>query len=79
MKNFSTHLSELFQHAATSAFGITDAVDIAQSTFSDYQCNSALKLGKSLQKNPREVASLLITHLQDPDRLIAKTEIAGPG
>ena len=82
MQNLSSHLFSLFQEATKSAFGIEDPVEITQSTkesFGDYQCNSALKFAKNLSKSPREVASLLIQHLKDPDELIAKTEIAGPG
>lgn len=82
MNNLSTQLANLFQSATKAAFGIDEPVEITQSTketFGDYQCNSALKFAKSLGKNPREVAKLMIDHLKDHENLIEKTEIAGPG
>lgn len=63
-------------------------VEITQSTqekFGHYQCNSAMKLSKQLQQNPRQIAETILKHLDTtaPDNtnypLISKTEIAGPG
>jgi arginyl-tRNA synthetase len=52
---------------------VSDRPDLA-----DYQCNGALALGKSLQRNPREVASEIQSKLSVllPD---VEIEIAGPG
>jgi len=44
----------------------------------DFACNVALILGKQLQQNPREVATRLVTLLQDLPE-IQKIDIAGPG
>lgn len=45
---------------------------------SDFQCNGALALAKSARKNPREIATLIGTELeQDAD--FAKISIDGPG
>jgi arginyl-tRNA synthetase len=55
--------------------------DITQSTqpqFGHYQCNNALKLGKMLKRDPRQVAQEIIAHLS-PASMIQKLEIAGPG
>ena len=82
MQNLSTQLETLFQRATTKAFGINDLVEITQSTqqsFGHYQCNSALKFAKNLGKSPREVAKILIDHIQDPLKLVDNFEIAGPG
>lgn len=82
MQNLSTQLEILFQKATKDAFGLAEPVEITQSTkesFGDYQCNSALKFAKNLGKNPRDVAKLMIDHINDRDKLIEKMEIAGPG
>ncbi|HUQ54227.1 arginine--tRNA ligase [Lentzea sp.] len=44
----------------------------------DYQCNVAMSLAKKLGKNPREVASSIVEHLDAGDAVEA-AEIAGPG
>lgn len=49
-----------------------------QERFGHYQCNSAMKLGKALGKNPREVASCLIEKIT-LGPLIESLELAGPG
>jgi arginyl-tRNA synthetase len=46
--------------------------------FGDFQTNAALVLGKGLKKNPRDVATDLVTRLGSPD-FIDAPEIAGPG
>ena len=49
-----------------------------QASHGDYACNVAMQLGKSLKRNPREVAQAIVAALPASD-LIDKTEIAGPG
>ncbi len=49
-----------------------------QDKFGDYACNIALALAKQTNKNPRELAQLIIDNLPE-NQLINKTEIAGPG
>ena len=44
----------------------------------DFATNVAMLLCKSLSKNPREVATLIIENL-DKSQIVEKTEIAGPG
>jgi arginyl-tRNA synthetase len=58
--------------------------EITQSTqkqFGHYQCNSPLKLAKALKKNPRQVATELVSQMAlfIPSSMIEKLEIAGPG
>lgn len=78
-------LIDLFHRALILAFPTATVecsqVEITTSTqmqFGDYQCNSAMKLGKILGQPPRQIASIWLEHLPE-NTLIEKTEIAGPG
>ena len=44
----------------------------------DYQCNVAMSLAKRLGRQPREVAALIVEHLDTGD-LLETPEVAGPG
>jgi len=44
----------------------------------DYAANIAMKLGKIMQKNPREIAEQIVKNIPK-NSLISKVEIAGPG
>ena len=44
----------------------------------DFACNIAMMLARSVKKNPRQIASLLVENLLEAD-FITKVEIAGPG
>ncbi len=55
-----------------------EVVGCQNEKFGHYQCNDALKLGKSLQKPPREVAQKLLPLLQEKG-LFSQVEVAGPG
>src|SRR3954469_23909037 len=46
--------------------------------FGDYQANGCMALGKSLKKNPRELASLVAARV-DLEPLAGPPEVAGPG
>lgn len=60
-----------------------EIVHVADPKFGHYQCNNALKLGKALKKNPREVAQKIISFFElnqnSGQPFIQKIEIAGPG
>ncbi|MFA5283139.1 MAG: arginine--tRNA ligase [Bacilli bacterium] len=43
----------------------------------DYACNVALQLSKDLHKNPREIATIIVSNIDRSG--ISKIEIAGPG
>ncbi len=66
------YLTEAFKKAAIHAFPIwvnklTLPVEITQSTqdkFGHYQFNSAMRLAKMLQKNPRDVAQAIVQNLE---------------
>lgn len=51
----------------------------AQEAHGDFACNIAMQLARQERKAPRQVAELILAHLQDQKGLVAKTEIAGPG
>lgn len=85
MKSNIQILISLFQESMHCSFPLlpTDtAIEMTQSTqdkFGHYQCNSAMKLSKILQQNPRKIAETLIANLADSEGMISKLEIAGPG
>ena len=76
-------LSELTRHAFEEAFPGEDfsfvrVVPATDPKFGDYQCNDALKLAKSLRRNPREVGAAVAERLKGSD-VFEKVEVAGPG
>ena len=79
-------LTEQFKKAVLLAFpDLSDQkdlpIEVTQSTqekFGHYQFNSAMKICKLVQKQPREIAQAILNHLT-PGSMIEKTEIAGPG
>lgn len=53
-----------------------------QPKFGHYQCNSALKIAKALQENPRQVAKQIadaIDFYYQLNKMIERVEVAGPG
>ena len=91
MKSTLSILTDKFCQAMLTAFPqlieqkASLPVEIEQSTqekFGHYQCNSAMKLSKILQQNPRQIAEALIKHVDtnyDEKIMISRLEIAGPG
>ncbi len=84
------HLQRLLQQAARRAVEEVDAsqaerADAVQLTptktaeFGDFASNAALVLGKPLGKNPRELAASIARLLDDPDGIVDRIEVAGPG
>jgi arginyl-tRNA synthetase len=45
----------------------------------DFSCNIAMQIAKSERKAPRQVAEIIIKHLENGAGLLAKSDIAGPG
>jgi arginyl-tRNA synthetase len=45
----------------------------------DYACNAALVLAKAARQKPRAIADQIVAQLDDPQKLIEQTTIAGPG
>src|SRR5580692_7924486 len=54
-----------------------DMAPSSQEEFGHYQCNSALRLAKALQQNPRAIAQKIIDKFDQS--FCSKIEIAGPG
>ena len=71
------------------AFALKEAYDLslntievevpAEQTLGDYSTNTAMKLAKTLRKNPFEIAGTLQTHLQKQKDLFKEVEVARPG
>ena len=88
MENLQVLLEEKADFAIKRAFAelIDTKVEITpclQEQLGHYQCNSALKLAKNLNINPREVAKKIISFFDlydaDGEKMIDNLEIAGPG
>ena len=47
--------------------------------FGDVASTVALALARQERRAPRAIAELIVQHIEDPDGLLASTEIAGPG
>ena len=74
-------LSRAFEGAIAAAFGDEHAKTdpaLRRSNRADFQANVALALGKRLGKPPREVAQVIVDHL-DLKGICSNIEIAGPG
>ncbi len=87
MQTILATLTSLFQQAALSVYpelGLSQAGDQTEVTvatnsqFGHYQYNSAMKIAKSLKKNPRLIAQEIANQIADHS-MIASLEIAGPG
>jgi len=74
-------LTQLAEHAIVKGAGV-EAPPIVKETndpkFGDYQINGVLPLAKTLKKNPREIASQVVSAL-DSKGMFETPEIAGPG
>lgn len=73
------YISSVIKIACKKLFGVEIEPDLTRpdEQFGDYATNIALRLGKQLGKNPREVAEAIKAELIHPS--IALVEIAGPG
>ncbi|NVM57647.1 MAG: arginine--tRNA ligase [Desulfobacterales bacterium] len=83
-------LGILVQQALKSAFtaGHLRPVEIPPSValetpriavYGDYSTNIAMTMAANQKKSPREIARVIIDHIEDPDHLLSKVELAGPG
>jgi arginyl-tRNA synthetase len=83
-------LTLLVQRAITSAMtaGHLHSVDPIPSivvdtpkvaVHGDYSVNIAMTMAASQKKAPRDVARIIVDHIEDPDHLLSKMEVAGPG
>lgn len=84
--NLKNNVEEKFNTAFKAAFSHLviqpQTIEITRSThprYGHYQCNSAMKLSKTLGMPPREIANQVIRFLQQQDADIEQCEVAGPG
>ncbi len=79
--NIQALIIERFKQALTK-MGLSDApTPVAKGNrpgFGDYQFNGAMALAKTLKKNPREIANLILENVELDD-VAEKLEVAGPG
>jgi arginyl-tRNA synthetase len=45
----------------------------------DYAANAAMIMAAQVKQNPRKIAQIILENLSDPENIIEKTQIAGPG
>ena len=45
----------------------------------DYAANAAMILASQAKLNPRKIAQIILENLSDPENIVEKTQIAGPG
>jgi arginyl-tRNA synthetase len=50
-----------------------------QAAHGDFACNAAMVLQKIAKTNPRQLAQAIVERIDDPDHVIERVEIAGPG
>src|SRR3954471_1007364 len=50
-----------------------------QAEHGDFAVNAAMVFAKIAKSNPRKLAQQIVENLEDPDKIIDKVEIAGPG
>lgn len=80
-----SQLTELLQQAAAAAFPTLQNIDLditksKETSFGDYQCNSAMKLSKLLSLPPRTIAESILKAMPSyASTLCSSCEIAGPG
>ncbi|MBP6709057.1 MAG: arginine--tRNA ligase, partial [Candidatus Accumulibacter sp.] len=81
--DLKSHLADLM-HAALLSVAPGEAATTLhierpkQASHGDFSCNLAMHLARSLKRNPRELAQLLLLELPY-SRLIEKAEVAGAG
>jgi len=89
MQSIIKALHTKFHQAILSAYpalqneAVLEVVQSTQEKFGHYQCNSAMKLAKSVKGNPREIAEALIQQIDKKDDrggpFIKELSIAGAG
>ena len=73
-KDFEEAVSSLYPELTSPTIEVTPST---QTKFGHYQFNSAMRLAKPLQKNPKEIAEGIVKAIDK--EYIEKLEVAGPG
>ncbi|MBL8425090.1 MAG: arginine--tRNA ligase [Candidatus Accumulibacter phosphatis] len=81
--DLKSHLADLMRAALQSVAPAEADTTIhierpKQATHGDFSCNLAMQLARSLKRNPRQLAELLLSELP-PSPWVSKAEIAGAG
>jgi len=81
--NLKKYLQKLF-HEAKQQIPYLGEIEIVFDTskieaHGDLSSNAAMILSKKLKRNPREIAAEIISKLNIDEKIVNKTEIAGPG
>jgi arginyl-tRNA synthetase len=81
--DIKSHLADLMRAALLSVAPaeVATAIEIErpkQAAHGDFSCNLAMQLARSMKRNPRELAQLLLSELPKSP-FVTKTEIAGAG
>ena len=73
-------LIELIQSACFELFEVEVIAELErpEEQFGDYATNVAMKLAKSLERNPRDIAQEIVVKLQESE-MLASVGVAGPG
>lgn len=84
MQNLKRELASLFDQAAAQAFPEmllppAEITPATQEQYGHYQYNSAMKIGKTVKQNPRQVAEKILSFLPSGSGWIKRVESAGPG
>lgn len=82
-----SHLSDLLTRALEKAGGELNSTELPpllleppkQREFGDLATNVAMVWAKKAKKAPRLIAEAILKNLEDPDGIIARSEVAGPG
>ena len=82
-QDIKTHLSDLMRAALISIAPEQVGTPIIlerpkQAAHGDFSCNLAMQLARTMKRNPRELAQLLLSEIPKSS-FVAKTEIAGAG
>jgi arginyl-tRNA synthetase len=80
LKKYLYKIFELAKQQLTYLDEIELTFDVPKvESHGDLSCNIAMILSKKLKRNPREIAAEIISNLSIDEKIISKTEIAGPG
>lgn len=85
MNSIEISLKQSIVDAVETLFGITLTIDDVvieiprEKTFGDYATNIAMRLAKTVKRNPKEIALSLQNELLKSEQLFRQIEVAGPG
>jgi arginyl-tRNA synthetase len=88
-RNMKQKIKNLILLAAQKAHqnGVLPSADIVEAeveepkadSHGDFSTNIAMVMASAQKMPPRKIAQVITGHIQDPERMLEKTEIAGPG